>query len=126
MAKKKENKEKEEKEFQLELLKVQIVHQDILSVLTLFIAILFSAMVSLATTYMNFFFMSKDLNWAYAVITVLVMFSIAMFLTVRYYSSRGIRKLKRNLQEELQRIREKFIDKKPVEKEETKKNCLNG
>lgn len=112
-------KKKEEREFKLEMLKVQIVHQDMSSVLTLFIAILFSAMVSLATTYMNFFFMSGNPDWAYAVITVLVAFSIAMFVTVRYYSGLGVRKLKRNLQEELQNIREKFIDKKPVEKNET-------
>lgn len=102
--------EKEEREFQLELLRVQITHQDVLSLLVVFIAILFSAMVSLAMTYMNFFFISGDLDWAFSVLMVFVLSTIAMFAIVRHYSS------SLNLKKEFQKIREKFIDKEPVEK----------
>lgn len=106
--------EKEEREFQLELLRVQIKHQDILSLLVVFIAILFSAMISLAMTYTNFFFISGDLKWVFNVLMVLVLSTIAMFAIVRHYLS------SLNLKKEFQKIREKFIDNKPVEK--TRKN----
>lgn len=107
--------EKEEREFQLEKLRVQIGHQDVLSLLVMFIAILFSAMISLAMTYTNFFFISGNLNWVFNVLMVLVLCTIAIFATVRHYLS------SLNLKKEFQKIREKFIDKKPVEKEEPKK-----
>ena len=121
MAKKNEETEKEQREFQLEMLKVRIKTQYILSSLTLFLAILFSTMISLVTTYMNFFSTSGDINWAYTIMAILVLFPIAMFLMVRYYGGQGARIVEKGVQKELQNIRERFIDKKPVEKEETKK-----
>lgn len=107
---------KEEMEFQLRMLRVQIMHQDLWSAVTLFLAILFSTMISLATTYMNFYFTSGNLSWAFWVIEILVIFPITMFLILRYYSGRGSRKMEKNLQKELQKIREEFIDKKTSKK----------
>lgn len=106
----------EEREFQLELLRVQIEHQDILSVLSLFIAVLFTAMISLATTYMGFYFISKDVNFAYLVIAVVVCFPIAMGLVVLYYRGPGAREVRENLQKELDRIRKEFIARRESEK----------
>jgi len=126
MAKKNEETEKEQREFQLEMLKVRLKTQYILSSLTLFLAILFSTMISLVTTYMTFFSTSGDINWAYTVIAILVLYPITMFLMVRYYGGQGARKVEKGVQKELQNIRERFIDKKPVEKEETKKEYEKG
>jgi hypothetical protein len=108
---------KEEMEFQLEMLRVQIMHRDLWSAVTLPIAILFPTMISLAITYMNFYFTSGNLVWAFWVIEVLVIFPITMLLILRYYSGRGSRTMEKNLQEEIQKIRKKFIDKKPLKTE---------
>lgn len=125
MAERKEDNEKEEREFQLELLRVQIEHQDIWSAITLFIAILFSAMVSLATTYLGFYFMSRDPNFGYMVLTILATFIVTMFSILHYFRTWGARAMKENVQKELDNIREKFRDTRPIDQEETKREKKN-
>ena len=107
--------DKEEAEFQLKMLKTQIMHQDIWSAVTLFLAILFSTMMSLVTTYMTFYFTSGNQNWAFTIIGIIIVFPATMFLVLRYYSGPGARKIEKNVEGEIQKIRE-FIDKKPIEK----------
>jgi len=108
-------KKREEREFQLEMLRLEIKHQDVLSALTLFFAIEFSAMVSLVTTYLTIYINTGNRVWLLATIAIFPLFGIAMFLTLRYYGGQGARKIEENLQQDIQKIRNKFIDKKPVD-----------
>ena len=112
---------KEEREFQLEMLKVQIKHQTIWSSLTLLIAVEFAAFTSIATTYLNYGLTSGNNFYIYVAATSLICLYIVARGTIHYFQGKKIEKeLDKNLEKEIQSIRDRFITKKTEQKETEK------
>ncbi len=122
MPKKKENTEKEEREFQLGMLKIQIETQSVLTVLTLFLAIELSALISLATTFLTLWHSTGIPSMLINTILVFPLFAVAIYFTLHYYSKgKGAKIIAEEVEKDIDKIREKFIGKKSVEKQEIKR-----
>lgn len=110
--------EKEEREFKLEMLKVQIEHRDEWSKLTkretTYVAIGFSLMVSFVLAFFGIFIKTLDVNWFYASIVAMLLYFGVMVWLVFWYDGK-YKASKKNLHEKLEKLRKKFIEKKPIE-----------
>ena len=104
------------------MLKVQIKHQTIWSSLTLLVAVEFAAFTSLATTFLGFGLTSGNNFYIYVAISSLVCLYIVARGTIHYFQSKKIeRMLDKNLEKEIQSIRDKFIMNKTEQKETREK-----
>ena len=108
----------EEREFQLEMLKVQIKHQTLWSSLTLLIAVEVAAFTSIAATYLNYGLISGNNFYIYVAVSSLICLYIVARGTIHYLQSKKIEKeLDKNLEKEIQSIRDRFIMKKSEQNE---------
>lgn len=111
----------EEREFQLEMLKLQIKHQTIWSSLTLLIAVEFAAFASLAATFLSFGLTSGNMFYVFVAISSLICLYIVARGTFHIYEmTKTARELEKNLEKEIQPIRDRFITKKTEQKETRK------
>jgi len=102
----------EDREFQLEKLKVQLKHQALWSSLTLLIAVEFAAFISIAATFLSYGLTSENMYYIFVGLSSLVCLYIVVIGTVRYLESKKIeRVLDKNLEREIQSIRDRFITK---------------
>jgi membrane protein YdbS with pleckstrin-like domain len=103
----------EEREFQLEVLKIQTKHQDILTLSTWLMAIEFSIFIPIAVTYLSYGLTVKNDWYVYVSVMWLLALIIIYQLTVRYFNSSRIQQqIDNNVEKELKPIREKYINKK--------------
>jgi hypothetical protein len=115
-----EDKMIEEREFQLEMLKIQVKHSDISSQALAVVAIEFSALVSLAVTYLSAGLMGGNLGDFVIAAAILIALGILFRYTLRHFGSKKVGEfLEKNLDNELQPIRDRFITKKEKKKNET-------
>ena len=119
----------EEREFQLEKLKVQLKHQALWSSVTLLIAVEFAAFTSIATTFLSYGLISGNMFYVFVAVSSLVCLYIVARGTIHYFQSKKIEKeLDKNLEKEIQSIRDRFIAKKTEQnenKEEEKTETTN-
>ena len=119
----------EEREFQLEKLKVQLKHQALWSSVTLLIAVEFAVFTSIATTFLSYGLISGNMYYVFVAVSSLVCLYIVVRGTIHYFQGKKIEKeLDKNLEKEIQSIRDKFIAKKTEQnenKEEEKTETTN-
>jgi hypothetical protein len=110
----KQNTTKEDREFQIELLKIQIKYDSILTQHSQFLSIEVSTFVSLTLAYLT---LGLTLgNQFYTLIAVISLISLIILtnLTRRYFESKKTEEsIEKNLDKEFQSIRDKYI--KPLE-----------
>lgn len=103
---------KEDREFELEKLKVQIKNQSIWSVTLSVISIEFSIFVPVAITYLSFGLSSGNQWFIILSALILIVLSLLNGLTLRYFGSKKIGfKFEKNIDKELDALRDKFISK---------------
>jgi len=109
--------EEENREFQLEMLKLQIKHQEIWSSVTLVITVEFAAFISLGVTYLSFGLTSGNMLYIIIAVFSFVILYIVSKVTIHYFQKeKTYRKFDENLEKEIQCIRDRFMHHREKEK----------
>lgn len=109
--------EEENREFQLTMLKLQIIHQEISSSIRLLITVEFAAFTSLGVTYLSFGLTSGNMLYIITAVFSFVILYIASKVTIHYFQKeKTYRKFDENLEKEIQCIRDRFMHHREKEK----------
>jgi ABC-type multidrug transport system fused ATPase/permease subunit len=102
---------REDREFDIELLKIQVTHKDIISQAMTMIAVEFSTFISIAMVLLGFGLNSSNLFYVFFAIFAVIILVIMVFMTGRYFNSKKVKQqIEKYLEEELKPIRKKFIE----------------
>jgi len=105
-----QDKIKEDREFQIELLKIQIKNEALLSLTALVLSIEVSAFISLAVVYLSFGLTSGNQFYILVGVVSIIILWIFAVLTLRYFGTKKVKELlEKNLEKEFQHIRETFM-----------------
>jgi hypothetical protein len=112
----------EEREFQLEKLKVQLKHQVLWSSVTLLIAVEFAVFTSVATTFLSYGLTSGNPYYVFVAVASIVCLYIVARGTIHYFQSKKIEDIMdKNIEKEIQSIRNRFVVSKTEQSENKKK-----